>query len=91
MKTYICFLFYILGIMNILTESSYAQWVRTNGAYGAAAFASKGSNLFAGTEGYGVSISNDNGNSWNVDNSCLSKSSVYALAVKDNLIFTGRK
>ena len=66
-----------------------AQWVQTNGPYGAEirCLAVSGTNLFAGTNGEGVFRSTDNGNSWTV--SGLTNRSVYALAVLDNNLFAG--
>jgi photosystem II stability/assembly factor-like uncharacterized protein len=51
--------------------------------------ATKGSNLFAGTNGNGVYRTNDNGASWNQVNNGLNKLAVYTFAVNSLNLFAG--
>ena len=57
----------ILLILLVHVTLSPAQWIQTNGPYGGLvrAFATSGTNLYAGTDGSGVFLSTNNGASWN--------------------------
>jgi len=47
-------------------------------------------NLFAGTNGNGVYVSNDNGSSWTQRNEGLGNVTVWSLGIFNNYIFAGR-
>ena len=75
-----------------------AQWVQTNGPYGGTVncFAvspngAGGTNLFAGADGGGVSLSTDSGISWKKVNSGLTNNTVNALAVSGTNLFAGTR
>ncbi|MFZ1082005.1 MAG: T9SS type A sorting domain-containing protein [Candidatus Kryptoniota bacterium] len=90
------FLFVVFCLLPI-THSLRAQWVQTDGPYGAniSCFAVSGSNLFAGSfDGDGVFVSTNNGASWTVADSGLTNTNVYSLAVSfdtpsDTNLFAG--
>jgi ligand-binding sensor domain-containing protein len=68
------------------------QWVeKNNGLYGGrvSALVADGSNLFAGTNGGGVFLSNNNGASWTAVNTGLTNLYVYSLAVSGSNLFAG--
>jgi hypothetical protein len=79
--------FFMLGTINPL----HAQWVQTNGTYGADVhcFAVSDTNIFAGTHGRGVFISTNNGTSWTQVDSGLTDTYVNALAVSGTNILAG--
>ena len=91
---------YVLITINIVIfySSLNAQWVRTNLPYSgnvtslaAESNISGGTNLFAGTEGGGVFLSTDDGNSWQTANNGLGDSSVYSLIISGANIFAGTR
>ncbi len=51
--------------------------------------ATSGSNIFAGTQGNGIAISGNNGNTWSYINTGLSNNCIKAIAIKDTNIFAG--
>ncbi|MHB8853243.1 MAG: T9SS type A sorting domain-containing protein [Ignavibacteriaceae bacterium] len=81
----------IFGILFICVTQTKAQWVKTNDPYGdfTQCFAVSGTNLFAGSNGYGVSLSKDNGTSWTAVDSGLTSNFVTALAVSGTNLFAG--
>ncbi|MHB8335839.1 MAG: T9SS type A sorting domain-containing protein [Ignavibacteriaceae bacterium] len=81
----------ILGILFICVTQTKAQWVKTNDPYGdfTQCFAVSGTNLFAGSNGSGVSLSKDNGTSWTAVDSGLTSNLVTALAVSGTNLFAG--
>ncbi|MCL5738691.1 MAG: hypothetical protein M1303_08670, partial [Bacteroidetes bacterium] len=70
-----------------------AQWVQTNGPYGAGryvnALAISDTDLFAGTEDGGVFRSMNNGASWTASNNGLRATSVNAFVVSGTNLFAG--
>jgi Secretion system C-terminal sorting domain len=66
-----------------------AQWVPTNGPEGGyiLSFASIDSNIYAGTDGGGVYISNNGGSSWTQSNNGLNYLNVQALAASGSNLF----
>lgn len=75
----------------------HAQWVQTNGPYGgeirSLALSNNGAggtNIFAGTNGYGLFRSTDSGSSWNGVNVGLPvQNAIYTLAISGTNIFAG--
>lgn len=70
----ILFLIFMISFLNFsLPENSSAQWTPTSGVSGGTVYSviSSGSNLFAGTLGYGVYKSTDNGITWVSSNNGL--------------------
>src|SRR5208283_3498388 len=84
---------FLVAVFCLLTSMNalQAQWIQANGqGIGSVkCFAISGTNLFAGTNGGGVFLSNDNGTSWTPVNKGLSNTVVNALAVSDAGIFAG--
>lgn len=80
-------LFCIISIIS----SSNAQWIPTSGPEGGyiLSFASRGSNIYAGTDGGGVYISSNVGSSWAPENKGLDNLVVRALFVKGNNLYAG--
>jgi len=88
--------FFCCGLLVVVfclsTISLHAQWVQTNGPYGARVycFAVSGTNLFAGISNGGVFLSTNNGTSWTAVNTGLTDSvGVNALAVSGTNLFAG--
>ena len=88
MKKVFLFLSVIFIISNYVLN---AQWVQTNGPYGASvtSFVSSPNgngrtNLFASTEHSGVFLSTDNGTNWTAVNSGLTQLAVNSLAVSSD-------
>src|SRR5258707_14291728 len=74
-----------------ISNSTFAQWVYTNGPYGATvqALISKSGNMYAATQGGGVYITSNNGLNWTATNSGLSATNIYSLTVIGNNLFAG--
>ncbi|MBL7997538.1 MAG: T9SS type A sorting domain-containing protein [Candidatus Kapabacteria bacterium] len=74
-----------------MCSTAHAQWTQTNGPYGGnvRCFAVSGTNLFAGTYGFGVFLSTNNGTSWTA--SGLTNQFVYALTVSGTNLFAGTR
>jgi len=72
-------------------SSSFAQWVQTNGPNGGnvTSLAVSGTNLFAATNGGGVSLTTNGGTTWTVVNSGLTSTTVFALAAIGSNLFAG--
>jgi Secretion system C-terminal sorting domain len=71
-----------------ISNSNGASWEQSNFTDNEVfSFATAGPNLVAGTEG--ISISTDNGLTWNAENNALSNTDVYALAGNENELFAG--
>jgi photosystem II stability/assembly factor-like uncharacterized protein len=51
--------------------------------------AAQGTNLFAGTGGYGVFLSTDSGNTWSATSNEVQSSSIYALMSFGSIVFAG--
>ena len=68
-----------------------AQWVQTNGPLGGPvhSIVISGTNIFAGTDGGGVYLSNNNGTSWTSVNSGLTNNYVYSFAISGTNLFAG--
>ena len=81
----------------IISNSTSAQWVHANGPCLGVVDAlthapnpvGTGTSLFAGTTGYGVFLSTNDGVNWNAANNGLSTAYVYCLTVSDTNIFAG--
>jgi hypothetical protein len=75
----------------LIADTSPAQWVQTNGPFGGtiSAFASSGTNLFAGAYPGGVFLSTNNGTNWTGVNSGLTNDAVDALLVAGGYLFAG--
>lgn len=81
----LCFLLVIL-----FSDSVSAQWIQTSSGidrWDIRAVAISGSNVYAGTNLYGVYRSADNGATWS--QSALNNRTVYSLAVSGQKIFAG--
>jgi photosystem II stability/assembly factor-like uncharacterized protein len=81
----------LLALLVIRQSESQAQWVQTAGPYGGyvQAFAVSGTNLFAGTGGGGVFLSENNGTSWTAVNSGLTNMNILSFAVIGTNLFAG--
>src|SRR5437016_2884865 len=68
-----------------------AQWVQTNGPYGAdvGCFALDSTHLFAGVYGLGVNLSTNNGTTWTQVNNGLTDTTIEALAATGPVLFAG--
>jgi hypothetical protein len=77
--------------VGVLSSSTEAQWVQTNGPYGGFVYslATSGTNIFAGAYGAGILLSTNNGASWTAVNNGLTNRYVYALAVSGTNLFAG--
>jgi len=85
-------LFSFFAVITLLgAQSLLAQWIQTNGPYddNVRCFAVSDSNLFAGTQYYGVYRSTNNGTSWIRVNNGLKRLDVQALAVSGSNVFAG--
>ena len=82
-----------LAILALNVNFANAQWQKTNCPYyedgWINCFASKGTNIFVGTTGIGLSRSTDNGNSWTTEYICSSHDDIDAIAISGNNIFVG--
>src|ERR1035441_7849670 len=83
-------IFAFFAVVFFLTRSVTAQWVQTNGPYGAtvSAFAVSGRSLIAGTY-EGFYLSTNNGASWTEDTTGMGPQLCYALVVSGANIFAG--
>lgn len=96
MKTFFAF-FGLCGVLLLtLPVKLDAQWVRTDGPYGAnvSTIVVSGVNLFAGTKGGGVFLSTNNGTSWAATYSSsastgINPRSITALAVSGSSLLAG--
>jgi ligand-binding sensor domain-containing protein len=70
-----------------ISNDSGVLWTPTNNTYPVFALAALGSNLFAGGEG--VSLSTDDGATWNVLNNVLINTDILSFAVNGNTLFAG--
>jgi len=84
--------------INVPSYPLFAQWMQTNGPYGEGpyggnvnCFAVSDTNLFAGTQGWGVFLSTNNGTTWTVVDSGLTNWAVYSLAVSGTNLFAGTR
>jgi hypothetical protein len=76
-----------------LSTNNGTRWTAVNSGFGidsdVIAFATSGTNLFAGTFGGGVYLSTNKGASWTAVNSGLTDPYIYALVVSDSDLFAG--
>ncbi len=74
-----------------LTNLSVAQWVQTNGPYGASvcSFAADSTTIFAGTIGGGIYRSTDGGISWASSNGAMASTYALSLVAIGRNIFAG--
>jgi len=91
---FIRFLLFIIATSLILSpfpEKANAQWTPTNGVSGGFIWCitSSSSNLFAGTFGYGIFKSTDNGASWNPCINGLKNTYVFSLTTSGSNIIAG--
>src|SRR5712692_9817374 len=84
---------FLFAVFSLFTNTNalHAQWIQTNGPYGAYVFtfAVSGTNLFAGTYDGGVFLSTNNGTSWTAVNTGLTNTIVNVLAVSGTNLFAG--
>jgi len=85
------FVFVVILHFIFNTDNCSAQWVQTNCPYGETinSLAYSGTELFAGTAGGGVFISQNNGESWTAVNNGLTNLYVEALIASGTNIFAG--
>jgi hypothetical protein len=82
--------FCIASFLLFFTNHSYCQWVTTNGPRGLnVALAVIDTNLFSGTNGFGVYLSTNGGGSWASVDSGLTSVYVRSLAVIGHNLFAG--
>ena len=81
----------LLSLFIFFTSIANAQLHQTAGPEGGfiKAFAKIGTNLFAGTDGAGVFLSNNNGNSWTAANFGLTNPDVTSFAAVGTNLFAG--
>ena len=74
----------------LINHCSNAQWVQSNGTFGGAvvSLAVSGNNIFAGTSGFGVYFSTNNGDTW-VQTTLNNRSDVMSLTISGSSIFAG--
>ena len=87
-------LFLLLILMQIgFNRTVNAQWTPSNGVGGGFVWCITytGSNLFIGTQGYGIFKSTDNGNTWTPSDSGLKNSSIFSLTTAGQNIIAGTK
>jgi len=82
MKT-IAYIVVLVALIFTTSSPILAQWVQTNGLYEGRVncFAVSGTNIFAGTDNYGVFLSTNNGTSWTQVDNGLTSTYVRSLAV----------
>ncbi|MDP4117261.1 MAG: T9SS type A sorting domain-containing protein [Bacteroidota bacterium] len=80
-----------LLLINVSYNTLYAQWVKVSGPYcdSIRSFTANGTNLFAGTNLYGVYISTNNGTSWKAVNTGLTNKDIHTLTASGTNIFAG--
>ena len=80
-----------MGLLVLSTQTARADWVQTNGPWGADiyALAVSGDNIFTATSSGRVYHSTNNGTSWTPVSSGLSNTTVYTFTVSGNTIFAG--
>ncbi len=85
-----CISVVITVLTMLLAEHVYGQWVAT-GTYTGRVYSlvTKGSEIFAGTNGGGVLLSTNSGLTWTAASTGLSNPYVWSLAVSDTNIFAG--
>lgn len=85
------FFYTTIVILSSICFNIYAQWVQTNGPYGRTVncFTVQGSNIFAGTNEFGVYRTSDNGEHWFAVNNGVSNYNVISFLVNGNYIFAG--
>jgi len=85
-------LFILALFLSLNTNSSFAQWEKTNGPWGgtvASCFAGNKEKFYTGSGSRGVFLSTDQGKSWESINSNLPDLSVLSLLVIGDTIFAG--
>ncbi|HEY5122342.1 MAG TPA: T9SS type A sorting domain-containing protein [Ignavibacteria bacterium] len=82
---------FLLLIIHCSLIIANAQWVQTNGPCGGSftCFASNNNYLFAGTWGYGVVRSTNNGKKWTYLCYGSLPYNIYSIAVSDSIIYAG--
>ena len=82
-----------LSILILSCISTNAQWIKTDGPEGGeiSALATDGNRIFAGTQGSGIYLSTDQGNSWTAINNGLSglNLNVISIAMLGDEVFIG--
>jgi photosystem II stability/assembly factor-like uncharacterized protein len=79
-------------VATILTQNTFAQWTNFSTGLGNKqiySFTNNSTNLFAGTFGYGLYTSTDNGLSWTQAGIGLNNRVVYALTMFGNYLYAG--
>ena len=83
----------IFSFISLFLQTSIvlSQWMQTNGPYGGrtTAFTTLGDSILAGTDGGGIFISIDVGQSWTPSNSGLTNKRITSLTVHQQFIFAG--
>jgi len=89
MKRLLCALMVLLSVA-LPQRNGWAQWVQTNGPYGATVncIDTLGGNIFIGTDG-GVFESTDQGTNWQKRSSGLPNTYIYSLATRGSNLFAG--
>jgi ligand-binding sensor domain-containing protein len=84
-------LFMGMSFLTTIVNPLHAQWIQTNGPYSGKvqALAVSGTNLYAGTEFYGVYLSSNDGTTWNVPSRTLLNYIIFTLSVIGTDIFAG--
>ena len=87
MKSYVP----IISLILFLCGQSYAQWERTNfpDTVKINSLVIIGSNIFAGTNGAGIFVSTDNGDTWNEKNEGLQSKIIHTIFINGTTIFAG--
>jgi photosystem II stability/assembly factor-like uncharacterized protein len=89
MKSLTIALFFVATILN---QNAFAQWTNVSTGLGnkqVYSFTNNSTNLFAGTFGYGLYTSTDNGLSWTQAGIGLNNRVVYALTMFGNYLYAG--
>ncbi|MDD5673541.1 MAG: hypothetical protein PHC61_05230 [Chitinivibrionales bacterium] len=82
-----------IGLLILFPQmASSAQWSSVSTPFdwnSTNAFAVSGTNLFAGTQNYGVYLSTDNGANWTQKNSGLTNTTVLSFVMSGSNLFAG--
>jgi hypothetical protein len=83
------YLFLFLQFLFFYTNTLHAQWVKTNAPNYVNCFAVRGSNIFAGTTGGGISLSTNYGKNWTDLSDVFTNTANNALVIIGENIFAG--
>jgi photosystem II stability/assembly factor-like uncharacterized protein len=81
----------IIPLLFLLYGQSYAQWQKTNlpSSSKVNTLAISDSSIYAGTEGDGIFVSKDNGETWNSINEGLQNKVIHSIFINGTTIFAG--